>query len=162
MGTLRFNLLLALLWMIWRGMFGPADLLVGFVLGFLAIITVQRFRSDAGQRNVYLLQSWYTLELIIFMAWTMGRANLALAQIALMQGVALRPGIVAVPLDLQSSAAIALLAHLISLTPGTLSLHLASDERTLYVHTVHLYRADLFRKVIKRELEWRVARLLGA
>lgn len=47
-------------------------------------------------------------------------------------------GIVAVPLDLRSDAAIALLANLVTLTPGTTSLHVSDDRRQLYVHVMDL------------------------
>ena len=48
------------------------------------------------------------------------------------------PGIVAVPLELASDLEITVLATLITLTPGTLSLHLAEDRRTLYVHAMYI------------------------
>ncbi|HRN83434.1 MAG TPA: Na+/H+ antiporter subunit E [Hyphomicrobium sp.] len=49
----------------------------------------------------------------------------------------LRPAIVAVPLDVKSDAGIALLANMITLTPGTTSLHVSADRRTLYVHVMN-------------------------
>jgi len=47
-------------------------------------------------------------------------------------------GIVAVPLDVRSEAGIALLANLVTLTPGTTSLHVSDDRRVLYVHALSL------------------------
>ena len=47
-----------------------------------------------------------------------------------------RSGIVAVPLDVRSEAGIALLANLVTLTPGTTSLHVAEDGSVLYVHAM--------------------------
>ncbi|NCT98194.1 MAG: hypothetical protein GXD23_12560 [Comamonadaceae bacterium] len=49
-----------------------------------------------------------------------------------------RSGIVAVPLSLQGDTAIALLANLVTLTPGTTSLHLSEDRGVLYVHAMNL------------------------
>lgn len=49
-----------------------------------------------------------------------------------------RSGIVAVPLALRSDAGIALLANMITLTPGTTSLHVSDDRRLLYVHVMNL------------------------
>jgi len=48
----------------------------------------------------------------------------------------LRPAIVAVPLDLKTDMGIATLANLVSLTPGTTSMHVSDDRRTLYVHVL--------------------------
>jgi len=49
-----------------------------------------------------------------------------------------RSGIVAVPLALQSDAAISVLANMVTLTPGTTSLHVSDDRRFLYVHVMNL------------------------
>ncbi len=49
-----------------------------------------------------------------------------------------RPGIVAVPIRAQTNLEITTLANLVSLTPGTLSLDLSSDQRVLYVHAMFI------------------------
>ncbi|AOS81534.1 MULTISPECIES: Na+/H+ antiporter subunit E [Hydrogenophaga] len=49
-----------------------------------------------------------------------------------------RSGIVAVPLSLRDDASIALLANLVTLTPGTTSLHVSDDKGVLYVHAMNL------------------------
>ncbi|MGE0796694.1 MAG: Na+/H+ antiporter subunit E [Lautropia sp.] len=48
-----------------------------------------------------------------------------------------RSEIIAVPLDLRSDAGIALLANLITLTPGTTSLHVDKERHRLYVHVMN-------------------------
>lgn len=56
----------------------------------------------------------------------------------------LRPGrvqhsaIVAVPLDVRSELGITLLANMITLTPGTTSLHVSDDRKMLYVHVMNV------------------------
>lgn len=44
--------------------------------------------------------------------------------------------IIAVPLDLRSDLGIALLANMVTLTPGTTSLHVSDDRKFLYVHVM--------------------------
>lgn len=46
--------------------------------------------------------------------------------------------IVAVPLTVRSDAGIALFANMITLTPGTTSLHVSDDRKTLYVHVMNV------------------------
>ncbi|WP_439587428.1 Na+/H+ antiporter subunit E [Hydrogenophaga sp.] len=53
-------------------------------------------------------------------------------------GRTLRSGIVAIPLTVRSDAGIAMLANMVTLTPGTTSLHVSSDRRTLYAHVMNL------------------------
>lgn len=48
----------------------------------------------------------------------------------------LRPAILAVPLDVRSPAGIVLFADMVTLTPGTTSLDVSEDDRTLYVHVL--------------------------
>ena len=50
-------------------------------------------------------------------------------------GRTLRSGIVAIPLTVRSDA---MLANMVTLTPGTTSLHVSSDRRTLYAHVMNL------------------------
>lgn len=63
-------------------------------------------------------------------------------------------GIVAVPLDVRSDMGIAMLANLITLTPGTTSLHVSEDRRRLYVHVMNL--SDDIVEQIKTGFERRV------
>ncbi|MFN8643851.1 MAG: Na+/H+ antiporter subunit E [Candidatus Binatia bacterium] len=72
----------------------------------------------------------------LFFAWELLLANLRVAWLVISPRPRLKPAIVALPLDLTSDAGIQLLAATITLTPGTLSVDLSSDRRTLYVHTV--------------------------
>ncbi len=48
-----------------------------------------------------------------------------------------RPGIIGVPLSAQTDLEIMLVANLISLTPGTLSIDMSEDKK-LYVHVMFL------------------------
>ena len=50
----------------------------------------------------------------------------------------LKPGIFAYPLTVKSDFEIALLANLITLTPGTLSADLTDDRRCLLVHAFNV------------------------
>jgi multicomponent Na+:H+ antiporter subunit E len=48
----------------------------------------------------------------------------------------LRPAFIAYPLTVTSDAQITLLANLITLTPGTLSVDVSDDRRTLLIHAI--------------------------
>lgn len=48
----------------------------------------------------------------------------------------LRPAILAVPLDVRSAGGTVLFADMVTLTPGTTSLDVSRDGRTLYVHVL--------------------------
>jgi multicomponent Na+:H+ antiporter subunit E len=70
-----------------------------------------------------------------------------------------RPGIVAIPLDARNDMEILLLANLITMTPGTLSMDVSSDKKTLYIHAMFIKDAEALRREIKENLERRVLEL---
>ena len=72
------------------------------------------------------------------------------------------PGVVAIPLDARTDAEITLLANLITLTPGSVSLDLSEDRRVLYVHAMYIDGGDVeaYRRSVKEGLERRVLELL--
>jgi multicomponent Na+:H+ antiporter subunit E len=67
---------------------------------------------------------------------------------------------VAVPLDVRSDAAITLLANVLTLTPGTLSVDVSTDRRTLYVHALVAPDPDALIREVKERFERRVRGVL--
>jgi multicomponent Na+:H+ antiporter subunit E len=72
-----------------------------------------------------------------------------------------QPAIVCVPLDVTSDLEIALLASLVTLTPGTLALGLSEDRRSMLVHAMFAPDSDELRREIKEGYERRVQDLLS-
>jgi multicomponent Na+:H+ antiporter subunit E len=66
------------------------------------------------------------------------RSGVRVARDVLSPGTRARPGIVRLPLDTRSDFEIALVANLISLTPGTLSVDVEEDRTALLVHVMFL------------------------
>jgi multicomponent Na+:H+ antiporter subunit E len=60
-------------------------------------------------------------------------------------------GVIALPLDAKTDIEITILASLISLTPGTLSLDVSEDKTVLYVHAVYIKHGDV--EGLKREIK---------
>ncbi|MBO9362721.1 MAG: Na+/H+ antiporter subunit E, partial [Thermoflexus sp.] len=68
---------------------------------------------------------------------------------------------VAIPLDARTDAEITLLANLITLTPGSLSIDVSADRKVLYVHIVEIgEHPDQFRRKIKERLERRLLEVM--
>ena len=70
-------------------------------------------------------------------------------------------GLIALPLEARTDLEITILASLISLTPGTLSLDVSEDKRILYVHAVYIKQGDVenLRKQIKNGFEKRLLKI---
>ncbi len=72
----------------------------------------------------------------------------------------LRPAILAVPLDIRSPAGTVLFANMVTLTPGTTSLDVSADGRTLYVHVLDAPDHDAAIADMKATLESRAREVL--
>lgn len=77
----------------------------------------------------------------------------AVARAAFAREPLLSPAIIAVPCELKSDQAITALANLVSLTPGTTSLHVSLDRKTLYVHCLDAPTAEVVSAHIKATFE---------
>jgi len=155
--VLLLNILLALAWVALTGQFTPLNLAFGFALGYVMLWIAQR----TGKPHGYFTRVWQVLGFIAFFLWEMVKANLQVTYHILAPRGKMRPAVIAVPLDVRTDVEIALLANLITLTPGTLSLDVSADRRVIYIHSITLGdETDQFRRQIKEGFERRVLEVL--
>jgi multicomponent Na+:H+ antiporter subunit E len=150
------NLLLALLWAAVVGSVDPAHLLTGFFVGYLVLWLA---RPVLGPTR-YFGKLFEALRFAVFFVYELVLSNVRVAWDVLTPRAYRRPGVVAVPLDAETDVEITLLANLVTLTPGSLSLDVAEDRRCLYVHAMFVDDVDQLRKDIKKGFERRVLELL--
>lgn len=98
------------------------------------------------------LIGYFVVELIV--------SALKVAWLVVQPRIRLRPAIIDYPLTVTSDAQITLLANLITLTPGTLSLDVSDDRRTLKVHAIDIDSPERLIGHIAAGLETRVMRAL--
>ncbi len=156
MTLLGWNLLLALVWAAVLGELSLLNLGAGFVLGF-AILGVS---SGLFGSSRYFERSLRFVEFVAFFIGQLVLSSIRVSADVLTPSHRARPGIVAVPLDVEGDGEITLLANLVSLTPGSLSLDVSSDRRTLYVHVMFLDDVETTRREIKDGFERRLLELL--
>lgn len=152
------NVLLAFAWAIINGTTEPREIAVGFVVGFLILWVV----SPASERSQY---HGRLLRIFPFALWYLGdlvQCNLRVARDVLTPVLRNRPGIVAVPLDCETDAEITMVMNLVSLTPGSLSLSLSQDRKTLFVHLMDVdpERVDEVVRELKDGIEHRALRMI--
>jgi len=99
----------------------------------------------------YARLTWTFLVALALSAWDVLKTVLA-------RRLDIHPAIIAFPLALRDDGDIALLANLVSLTPGTTALHVADDRRTLYVHVMNARDADAIIADIRTQFESRIQR----
>jgi multicomponent Na+:H+ antiporter subunit E len=149
---LLLNVLLALAWVALTGQFTPANLGVGFALGYLIMWLVPSFTAASS----YFVKVRQVVDFVAFFVWELILASLRVTYEVLTLRHYMRPGVIAIPLETLTDVEITLLANLITLTPGTLSLDVSADQRVLYVHTMYVGDVEQFRREIKAGFERRV------
>lgn len=80
------------------------------------------------------LLRWSALTALLVKELILGA--LTVAWLAVQPRLRLRPAIIAYPLTVTSDFQITLLANLITLTPGTLSVDVSDDHATLFIHAL--------------------------
>lgn len=158
MNLLAFNLLLAVVWAMLTGSFTLISLATGFVLGFLALWIL---RPLMGVPRGYFLRMVYWIKLIVLFHYELVVSSIEVLWDVVTPAHRSRPTVLDVPLDVTSDAGILLVTNLISLTPGTLSLEVSEDRRTLRVHAMFGEDPDAVRRSIKTGMERWVRDALG-
>ncbi|MEM9066422.1 MAG: Na+/H+ antiporter subunit E [Planctomycetota bacterium] len=147
------NILLALLWASTIGPFTMMNFLSGFILGFFVLY----MGVPSARKGSYFTQAKWTVRLGLFFIKELIVANVKMVILVLGPIKHLRPAIIRIPLepglsDLELTA----LANMITLTPGTLSLDISKDRKSLFVHFMHAEDPDAEIKAIKEGFERRI------
>jgi multicomponent Na+:H+ antiporter subunit E len=147
---LLLNVLLALTWSALVGVFDLPNLVFGFGLGYVMLFLARHRLRGEG----YFARVTRVLRFIAFTIREIVVANINVTRAVLFTPLErLRPGIVGVPLDVRSDVEITMLANLITLTPGTLSLDVSDDRSTLFVHAIEVTSPAEFRSATKEGFE---------
>lgn len=133
---------------------------VVFIAAYVGILTLGWMLSFFINRKIFnkILK---LLSLIGFFFIESVKSNIWLSYDILTRKMHINPAIVAVPLDIETDFEINALASLITLTPGTLSIEVSEDRKTLYVHMMYVKNGDIemAKKEIKNGFEKKIMEL---
>ncbi|MBA2667584.1 MAG: Na+/H+ antiporter subunit E [Trueperaceae bacterium] len=146
-------MVLALVWAMAGGVITLGTLAFGFVVGMAVLHFVGPVLGDER----YALRFVLAIGLLFFFLKELVLSSVRVAIDVIKPSLTMRPAVVSVPLALTSDAQITLLANLISLTPGTLSVDVSDDKSCLYVHAMYGEDAEALRRGIKADFEHRIA-----
>lgn len=135
------GLLLAVLWLFVRGVdLNPRGLagefIIGLFVGLPVAFLLRRFYSEtvAIRRSLGVVP--YAAAYVAVFLREVVTANLDVAYRVLAPSMPIDPYVIAVPLRVESDAAITTIANSITLTPGTLTMDHDAETNTLYVHAI--------------------------
>jgi multicomponent K+:H+ antiporter subunit E len=146
-------LMLALLamWLLLQGSLAPAQIALGLVLSVGATLA---FRATRPVRPA-LKKPLVALRLLGRVLLDILRSNLAVARIilGLVRDREVRSGFLRIPLDLRDPHGLAVLATIVTSTPGTVWADLARDGSTLTLHVLDLQNEEEWIRTIKERYE---------
>ncbi|WP_410218757.1 Na+/H+ antiporter subunit E [Paracoccus sp. (in: a-proteobacteria)] len=150
MNLFALNMLLALAWVALTGGLTLGGLATGFLIGLAAMWLVRPLFPETGS---YFMRLYYWVRLIVMFVYELVVSSIPVVRDVLTPGQASQPALIAVPLNVTTDLQITLLANFISLTPGTLTLDVSEDRKTLYIHAMFGDDPDAIRAQIRDRFE---------
>jgi multicomponent Na+:H+ antiporter subunit E len=152
MKLLIVTLLMGMIWVVISGSASAHNLIFGLILS-VAIIGLLREQINGTS---YLSRIVKIISLLGLFLLELAKSAWKVSVLVLSPRLNVQPGIFAFPLTVRSDAEITLLANLITLTPGTLSVDVSDDRTTLYVHALDCSDPDAARREIANGFERKI------
>lgn len=152
------SLVLVILWMLLVNRLALGSVVMALILGTaIPLITARWWPGTPPVARPMALIAYIGLVI-----WDVILANIQVARVVLfMPPGQIKSAWITVPLDLTSPEAITLLAGTITMTPGTLTADIASDGKSLLIHSLHAPDPDAIRDDIKARYEARLKRIFA-
>ncbi|MDF1601296.1 Na+/H+ antiporter subunit E [Mesorhizobium sp. YIM 152430] len=152
MTLLLVNVLLALAWGGVTGSFTLLNLVFGFILGAGALYLIRKEIGSLG----YLARMRRVVSLMVLFLVELVKSSWTVALTVLSPKMDIKPGMFVYPLKVDKDAEITMLANLITLTPGTLSVDVSEDRRFLFIHALDCSDPDQLRHDIATGFERKI------
>lgn len=152
------SVMLLVVWLMLNNTLSLGHILLGSVLAVVIPWICEPLRVPQPKIKKPLKAITYIL--IVLKDIVVANIEVALLVIGPMRNI--KPGFVAVPLDLKETLPITMLASTVTMTPGTVSCDISSDKKWLYVHVLDMPENE--QEVIdsiKQRYESRVKEIFG-
>ena len=140
-----WNILLAAVWVLMTGSFEFLNYVFGFLIGYVVLLLMARSVPAIADYPKRLPRA---IGFFLYFIEELFKANIKIAVDVITPTFLGKPGVIGLELEAKTNLEIALVANVISLTPGTLCLDVSFDKKILFVHAMYLtdeaqVRADL-------------------
>lgn len=149
------NVVIAIAWALLAGEWSVPGLAVGYIAGLLIIVLFRNLFSTP----LYVKTVWAMVRLLVLFLKELVLSTLAVVKQVIQPKLTMRPGIFAYHTNLTSDWEVTLLSCLITLTPGTLTLEVSPDQRTLYIHAIDIDETDKAIQHIRDSFEQAIMRV---
>lgn len=143
------NFLIAVIWMFMNSSLTATTFIIGYLIGLILIVITRRFFKS----RLYIWRLWAAIKLTLLFFKELTLSNISVLLLVIKPKLQLQPMIFALPTELEHDWEITLLSSLITLTPGTVVIHVSDDQRTLYIHAIDVDDVDEAIDSIKNSFE---------
>lgn len=84
---------------------------------------------------------YFTLEFVVYYLYNLAIANFYIAWDILTPKMHMKPAFMEIPVRLETDFGLLLFSNLLSMTPGTISMDISEDKKTVLVHVLY-YKTD--------------------
>lgn len=143
------NIIIAVMWMFLTESYTFSAFFSGYIIGILLLLILRRFIPG----SFYMKRVFKIVQLILLFIKELILSNIDIVRHVYKPKQNFEPGIFALPTELKSNWEITLLANLISLTPGTLSIAVSDDNSHIYIHAMDVGDSEEAISSIKNTFE---------
>ncbi|QSZ56169.1 Na+/H+ antiporter subunit E [Rhizobium sp. ZX09] len=147
------QLLFVAVWLAVTGSLTLANIIFALIVSTLALWLI-RHQLPVGRNHWLRLGRVLSLVLLFFKELALSAWKVAV--MVTRPKLDVQPGIFAYPLTVTTDFEITLLANLITLTPGTLSVDVSPDRKVLYVHAIDCSDIETAKNDIKNGFEKKI------
>lgn len=146
-----FPLGLAGLWLVLAESVSPGNVLLGLALGFGMVLSFQKLRPVRPRPRRFHV----AIRLACMVLIDILRSNIAVGRVVLglTGGRVVKSEFLDIPLELRDPHGLAVLAMIVTATPGTVWSGLAKDSSMLRLHVLDLHDPEQWMRTIKNRYE---------
>lgn len=143
------SLFLLAVWLLLNQSISPGHLLLGLAVGIAGGLAISTLQIPTGRVHRPLAM----VRLAFIVLYDIIRSNIAVARIVLTPGRKAKSGFMTIKLDLSNQYALAILACIITSTPGTVWVNFDSTKSVLLIHVLDLVDEQTWTNLIKNRYE---------
>ena len=149
------NLFLAVIWMCLTNLYTFGNFALGFLFGLLVIFLLYRKNG----RRFYLFKLFLGVRLLLIFFKEIIWSNFTVLKLLFFKKN-IRPAIVRYETRLTDPLAVTILANMITLTPGTVTMEISPDRRQLFIHALVVDDIETFCDTIRVKFEENIAEVM--
>jgi len=144
------SVFLLIFWLLLQQSVSPGHIVLGSAIALAAGLAMSALRPE----RIGVRKPWLIPRLAGLVLYDIVRSNLAVASIVLTRGRTVKSaGFLSIPLEIRSRTGLAILAIIMTSTPGTVWLEFDEQNGTLLIHVLDLVDEATWHDIIKNRYE---------